>query len=261
MQIKQTKIHDLTINYRKNTSDELLFKSSFDKDIYFPGIKPFFTPRQGSRYLDIGADIGTFSLQALLLSPNGTVYVLEPDPESYQILLSNIKINKLSEQIFPFNFAISNRDSVVKLFQNAKDGNWSNSVTKKVGNNFFLVKTISLDKLLQSIGYPKIDFCKVNCEGGEFMLFTNISKRTIRTISCYLILVHYDMIANSRKRLQHIKKTLCHNGFIYYQKHEYGDRCWLIAKRTFFPYLPFVVGETINFLLKQLHQLKYHLTG
>ena len=56
-----------------------------------------FTPKEGDIVVDIGAAFGFYTiLSSKMIGPKGKVIAIEPQPESFQMLNSNIKLNKLS---------------------------------------------------------------------------------------------------------------------------------------------------------------------
>jgi len=53
--------------------------------------------------IDVGANIGVFSIYAVSESKNSKVYSYEPMKTSYDLLLKNIELNNLENSIRPFN--------------------------------------------------------------------------------------------------------------------------------------------------------------
>ncbi|MEO7768245.1 MAG: FkbM family methyltransferase, partial [Ferruginibacter sp.] len=66
----------------------------------------------GSIVIDIGANIGVFSLYAARCGAK-KVYAFEPNKKSYEILLNNIKVNNLEKIIIPFNLAVGSSDGEI----------------------------------------------------------------------------------------------------------------------------------------------------
>lgn len=59
------------------------------------------------RILDIGANIGTFSIWASYRWPGSQVYAYEPDPLNFEILQSNLRRNSINS-VHAMNWAIGN---------------------------------------------------------------------------------------------------------------------------------------------------------
>ena len=88
--------------------------------------------------IDIGANIGLFTLiLAKLVGKSGHVYSFEPDPQLFQILNENVKLNQL-ENVSTFQLAVSNKIGKAKFSQNfSQDGDGrleSNSMLKNIIN-------------------------------------------------------------------------------------------------------------------------------
>jgi len=73
-------------------------------------------------FLDIGANIGVFSIYAAI-KHKMTVYSFEPDASNYYVLNKNIEINKLDYFISAYCIALSNKNSFEYLYmENTRAG-------------------------------------------------------------------------------------------------------------------------------------------
>ena len=76
--------------------------------------------REGHSFLDVGANIGYFTiLAARLVGPGGFVYSFEPEPVNFRLMSKSLSQNKLSNQVKAMRIALSNRDSEEKLYLSA----------------------------------------------------------------------------------------------------------------------------------------------
>lgn len=66
-------------------------------------------------FIDIGANIGYYSLLAKIINPDLKVYSFEPSPSPYLFLEKNIALNNL-KGIKTYNYALSNRDNEIDFF-------------------------------------------------------------------------------------------------------------------------------------------------
>lgn len=72
--------------------------------------------KRGDTFLDIGANIGYFSLLArTLIGPTGKIYSFEPEPKNYDYLLKNIKVNKWDFEAM--NVAVGDMNGDIDLFK------------------------------------------------------------------------------------------------------------------------------------------------
>ena len=149
----------LTIAPSSNAHDIITFVVVFCKRDYGE-IKP------GSVTVDVGANIGMFTLYALSQGAN-FVECYEPCRESFEILKQNIKSNGFDKKVKLHNKAVSNKDGLFVSIPTSSSP--YNQVVEKHGNkknNFEQIETISLETSLAS--YTKIDLIKIDCEGSEF---------------------------------------------------------------------------------------------
>ena len=156
----------LTIMPSSNPHDIVTFVVVFCKRDYGK-IKP------GSVTVDVGANIGMFSLYAL---SQGAIFVecFEPCKESFNILKKNVKLNGFDKYVKFHNKAVSSEDGLlVSIPISSSPYNKAtkfdfNAVTKSEQ-----IETISLETALRS--YPEIDLLKMDCEGAEFDILPSLT--------------------------------------------------------------------------------------
>lgn len=129
---------------------------------------------EGSVFVDIGANIGWFTLQAARwVGDFGSVFSFEPRPSTFEHLTKSIKINGL-ENIKVFNMGLS--DEVGSATLMAPEGH-SSPGSSYLGNGKGIPVSLStLDILLPQI--DRLDVIKMDVEGWE----PNVIKGAMRTI-------------------------------------------------------------------------------
>ncbi|PHN01486.1 FkbM family methyltransferase [Flavilitoribacter nigricans] len=134
--------------------------------------------------VDIGANIGVFSIYAIL---NGAskVFAFEPNMEAYQMLCKNIEENNLPDVIIPYNLAVGGESGkkvlIPKLsspYNRIFEGS-PNSVVKNATQEFNEVFTISLESILQKHFISRLQLCKMDCEGAEYDILYNTNPQTL----------------------------------------------------------------------------------
>lgn len=126
--------------------------------------------------IDIGANIGAFSIFAAKAAKGVKVFSYEPNSKTFERLFKNIKINNLENFIFPFQIGIAGYGGERKLFINQNSSldsalykNYS-SISK---NNFLFVKTITLEDVFKNNNLDCCDFLKIDAEGAEYEILFN----------------------------------------------------------------------------------------
>lgn len=121
--------------------------------------------------VDIGANIGAFSIYATFMSKNSVVYSYEPMVENYELFVKNIKMNNLEKVIHPYNLGIFSKKERKKLFLN---DTLSHSMVANVCNKKYVeVDCIALKDIFESNSIKYIDLLKIDCEGAEFEILYN----------------------------------------------------------------------------------------
>ena len=135
-----------------------------------------FTPKEGDIVIDIGAHIGLYTIiSSKRVGANGKVVAIEADPENFEMLTSNIKLNQLTN-VIPLNYAVYSKETKLKLYlpsggesgftkYNTIMPNWINTQEK-----FVEVNANTLDYLLQlnEIRQEEVNWIKIDVEGAEF---------------------------------------------------------------------------------------------
>ncbi|MDQ4055878.1 MAG: FkbM family methyltransferase [Thermoproteota archaeon] len=134
-----------------------------------------FTPKEGDIVIDIGAHIGLYTIiSSKRVGANGKVVAIEADPENFEMLTSNIKLNQLTN-VIPLNYAVYSKETKLKLYLPSGESgftkyntimpNWINTQEK-----FVEVNANTLDYLLQlnKIRQEEVNWIKIDVEGAEF---------------------------------------------------------------------------------------------
>lgn len=125
---------------------------------------------EGDTFIDIGANIGLFSLLAAeKVGTTGNVISFEPFPNTFKRLTDNIELNAL-KNIDAKNIGLSDKDDVLKFYYSDTGFDAWNSFAPT--NDKRLRKEISigvstLDKELENTDKSKVKFVKIDVEGWE----------------------------------------------------------------------------------------------
>lgn len=132
--------------------------------------------KPGDVVLDLGANIGYFSLLAArLVGNNGKVFAFEPEPINFYYLMKNIGINNYLN-IFAIQKAVSQETGKAKLFIcsydsghhtiNQCEGIEAYSQGRPTEKDSIEVDTVVLDEFLEK-KTDRVDIIKMDVEGAE----------------------------------------------------------------------------------------------
>ncbi len=126
--------------------------------------------KPGMNVIDIGANIGLMThMASKLVGSTGHVYSFEPDPELFQILNENIKLNQL-ENVTAFQIAVSNTCGKAVFSQNYEADGDGRLESKSMLKNTIRVDVITLDDFCEKNTFD-IDFIKMDVQGSEPKVF------------------------------------------------------------------------------------------
>ncbi|MBW1999564.1 MAG: FkbM family methyltransferase [Deltaproteobacteria bacterium] len=127
--------------------------------------------RPGDIYIDIGANIGLFSLLAAwCVKDTGRVYAFEPAKKTYDRLCGNVALNRFTN-VLCFQMAVSHQEGELPLFV-SRDGYdaWNSFAHPIEGDDFStqLVKCTKLDTFVsENKLLGKVTMVKIDVEGWE----------------------------------------------------------------------------------------------
>jgi FkbM family methyltransferase len=117
--------------------------------------------------IDIGANFGWYSiLLSSLVGPKGKVIAFEPVPESYLELSSNAKLNEC-DNLKTFQMAAGNESGFINMYiPEIEFGGGAASQFLDIGAKI-QVPVVRLDDFLNLEELTRVDFFKIDVEGGE----------------------------------------------------------------------------------------------
>lgn len=125
--------------------------------------------------VDIGANIGAFSIQAAAMAEGVTVYAYEPEPHNYKILVDNCTINEphiagKDSKIITIPEAVSNHAGTGRI-SNAH-GNSQLIDPDALINDGSDVKLVTLNDVVKKCASKEgfVDVLKVDVEGSEYAI-------------------------------------------------------------------------------------------
>lgn len=152
-------------------------------------LKGYLSHHHAPVVFDVGANIGSYSRNVLLASPNATVYAFEPHPRTFARLQGEMR-----DRLQAYNMAVGETNSTISLYDyRINDGSTHASVYREVIEAVHhaeaiehLVQVTTLDDFCAEHKIEKIDLLKIDTEGNELKCLTGarnmISSGRVRAI-------------------------------------------------------------------------------
>ncbi|WP_392534646.1 FkbM family methyltransferase [Nostoc sp. C117] len=122
--------------------------------------------RTGDSFIDIGANVGIYTLLAASKIKSGSIYSFEALPKNYTRLKENLTLNQF-RQVQPYAIAISDFTGNTAL--NLAEGDSMPFITSDVTKNTITVPTDTLDNLLPIEIISELTLVKMDIEGAELL--------------------------------------------------------------------------------------------
>ena len=189
-----------------------------------------FIPKEGDIVVDIGAAFGFYTILASkMIGSKGKVIAIEPQPESFQMLNSNIKLNKLSN-VTTLNYAVYSNETKLQLYS-------SYSViperAEENTSDFIEVNCNKLDNLILQIEkINEVNWIKIDVEGTELEVLKGATKILSKSKDISL-LIEIHNISEGKNHYQSIIDLLNNYNFkIEFEKvYDNGERHIIVRKQ------------------------------
>lgn len=168
------------------------------------------TIEDNSTVIDIGGNIGSFSLYAGSSARNTKVYVYEPLPKTFDLLSENIRINHYEDKISAFNLGVGSKKEKRKLFLTG--GSPFNTLySDKPDDNYVEINLLSLEDIFVENNIEKCDVLKCDCEGAEYEIFYNAPDKYLKKIN--EIRFEYHNLSGENGNIDSLTNFLASKGF------------------------------------------------
>lgn len=155
-----------------------------DRDYDIPGI----AWPDARTIVDIGANVGAFTIWAARRSPNAQILAVEPNPDTFDLLCRNIVLNGLGTRVLPINAAVGPAAgfATLDLVEQSLGTRISPTGTGKVH-----VAVQTLPGLVAQVGMVgKLDIVKIDCEGMEYDVFGGLDPAFLAKIATLMCEYH-----------------------------------------------------------------------
>lgn len=189
----------LTFNIRPNTTDEQAILECAKKQVYRKKGKLEVEPTD--IWLDLGANVGGFAVHAANIG--ATVYAVEPEPENFEILTSNVELNNLGDKIKCLRAAcVAGDQTHLDLYVCKSETNkYRHTLVPVRGREHVSVPCVKFANLIKEVTAIKMDI-----EGAEFEIFD--STENWYGVNKLTFEYHFDhdrSVANFLRRMDRLK--------------------------------------------------------
>jgi FkbM family methyltransferase len=171
--------------------DLCTFYEIFIQEVYSPAIG-----NNGFKkisILDIGANVGYFSVYASKKFNEAKIFSFEPYYKSLSRLNKHLGMNNI-KNVNTYPLAVSDRCGETILYSIDWSG-CNTIIANKFDKGYYTsnkVECINLQRLFQITGINRFDLAKIDCEGSEYQILLNSSDDAIKKIKNFIIEVHDD---------------------------------------------------------------------
>lgn len=164
--------------------DSVMSRSLLMTGVYEPHVTRVFRDlvKPDANILDIGANIGYFSVLGASLAPRGKVFAFEPDPGNFRRLMANLYLNGLHGRVDALNAAVGERAAEIML-TNLDAGNAGGRLTvddagqvEALFGKGFAAVPVPCVVLDDRLAEQRIDLIKIDIEGYEPKAFAGMGR-------------------------------------------------------------------------------------
>lgn len=188
------------------------FKEIFFDQVYLRNIREKLQLGERPTIIDIGANVGYFSLYMLFNFPNARVYSFEPMPYNFKRLME-YKNQYGFTNLHAVNKAVTDGNSGITINYSSNDDfttvasiNGNSSKAKKLE-----VESVNLETILERYKIDTVDFLKIDCEGAEYMILYATPNHVLKRIKAMAIETHPSKKEN--ENTEALSAFLSKNGF------------------------------------------------
>jgi len=136
--------------------------------------------KDGDCFIDIGANIGIYSLYCASIHPKSKAYAFEPHRKNFMRLMDNIALNELSGRVKPYQFMLGEK-TCRKEFLGYSEEIGSSGGQMVESGEIGSVPCYAIDDInIYGFDFPNPDHVKIDIDGQELKVLQGM-KYTLRT--------------------------------------------------------------------------------
>lgn len=177
---------------------------------------------QNGVLIDVGANMGYFSLAVSTKLDTGHIIAIEPSNRDFQRLTANIQLNNLQNKILAINCGLSDTIEISKLHVACEENSSLNTfspVFKYKGIEESEIQDVNvqtLDQIVENLHLQTVDFIKLDIEGSELKAI-NGAKKTIQKFHPHILIgTNPQLLEKNGSSINDLWKTLEDLGYVMY---------------------------------------------
>jgi FkbM family methyltransferase len=151
--------------------------------------------------LDLGANIGVFTLYAARCAPNAKILSLEPFPSTFSRLVTNIRDHRLESRVQCLNYAATGASGARIMPDDSVPSQRRFLASPANGRTGTEVTGITLEALLEENRLPQVDLLKMDIEGSEYEVLLSTPQHVLPRIRRIAMEYHGDCAPYSKQQL------------------------------------------------------------
>jgi FkbM family methyltransferase len=200
--------------------------------------------RAGDTFIDVGANVGYYSLLASrLVCASGTVVAIDASPRIFATLLKNLRRNGATN-VRTVNVAVSDRTGIVRLFEGPDTNRGLTTIVEGEGLRYGCrfeceIPSAPLSAILSAREIQTARLIKIDVEGAEWSVVAELAKLLPQTRDDLECIVEIDpaRLARDRRCPEDVLALFRNAGFYPYQlQNNYSATSYLDRSVTISPY-------------------------
>lgn len=170
--------------------------------------------------IDIGANIGAFSLYAACRPNTKRVLAFEPMHDTFRRLVGNVTTSVAGERILCIHSALGSRSGFVQMILGANSMlHRSTEVNERAAESDATVPVVSLASVFDSYDIRNCALLKIDCEGAEYEILENLPPIYFQRIYAIRMEIHE---RSDGRRPEDLFRFIESQGFIVERSLHYG---------------------------------------
>jgi FkbM family methyltransferase len=124
--------------------------------------------------IDLGANIGLASLYLAARYPSARILAVEPNPSSFDLLMTNLRRLIASGRCQTLKAAVWGSETILTGGSDSKDhfSTFATRRPKETERDYVEIPGVPIAKIIADSGFARVDLMKVDIEGAEVELFS-----------------------------------------------------------------------------------------